>query len=109
MTYQRNILRSLKDGVDEGLPDGVHQAEPAAGDEDEPEDDGRGLEDVLAVRPLHAAQLVDAGAQEGDDPARILLDGEDLFPQLLTRGAGDQVARVLDLVVGAVEVLAPVD
>ena len=68
MTYQRNMgsggsLRfvfELEDGVDDGLPDGVHEAEVAAGEDDEAEHDGRGLEDVAAIRPLHAAQLVDA-------------------------------------------------
>src|SRR4051794_39962923 len=74
MTYQRNIC-VLDDGVDQGLPDGVHEAEPAAGDEDEAQDDGRGLEDVLAVGPLHTAQLVDAGAQEREDLVAALMLG----------------------------------
>ena len=57
-------MRGLEDGVDQGLPDGVHQAEPAAGDEDEAQHHRRGLEDVLAVGPLDAAQFLDAGAEE---------------------------------------------
>src|SRR3954447_11870273 len=73
MTYQRNMC-VLEDGVDQGLPDGVHEAEPAAGDEDEAQHDGRGLEDVLAVGPLHATELLHARAQERDHavPALVL-------------------------------------
>src|SRR5689334_24962926 len=71
MTYQRNMC-VLEDAVDQGLPDGVHETEPAAGHEDEAQHDGRGLEDVLAVRPLHTTQLVDAGAQERDDAVAAL-------------------------------------
>src|SRR3954447_24463443 len=72
MTYQRNMC-VLEDGVDQGLPDGVHEAEPAAGDEDEAQHDGRGLEDVLAVGPLHAAELIHARAEEGDDLVAALV------------------------------------
>src|SRR4051795_5200406 len=72
MTYQRN-MRVLEDRVDQGLPDGVQEAEVATGQQDEAEHDGRRLEDVLAVRPLDAAQLVDARAQEGEDAAAFLL------------------------------------
>src|SRR3954454_19451850 len=82
MTYQRNMC-VLEDAVDQGLPDGVHQAEPAAGDEDEPEHDGRGLEDVLAIRPLHTAQLLDAVTQEGEDPPALLVRAG---PRLLAHG-----------------------
>src|SRR3954447_9316975 len=72
MTYQRNILwgsssRSLEDGLDQGAPDGVEEAQVAAGEQDEAQHDGGGLADVAAVGPLHPAQLVDAMAEEGQE------------------------------------------
>src|SRR3954447_11842974 len=69
MTYQRNI--QLEECLDKGFPDCVHEAEEAAGDHDESEDDGSALADVAAVRPLHAAQLVDHVAQEREDPSAL--------------------------------------
>src|SRR3954471_7619298 len=74
MTYQRNMPSlgeggELEDGVDEGLPDGVEQAEIAAGDHDEAQDDRGGLADLAPIGPLDAPQLVPHVAQE-DDEAR---------------------------------------
>src|SRR5688572_18087478 len=86
MTYQRNMkfpfaLRSprdgdlratLQNGFDQGLPKGVQQAEIAAREDDEPEHDGRALSHLPAVRPLHAAQLVDAVPEERDNTSAAL-------------------------------------
>src|SRR5437870_1230450 len=76
MTYQRNIRERsfrrgafLEDGLDDRLPDRVEQSEVAARERDEAEHDRRALADLAAVGPLDPAQLVDAVAQEGDEPA----------------------------------------
>src|SRR4051812_32226161 len=66
MTYQRNI--QLEDRFYEWFPNSVHEPQEGARDDDEAEDDCGALRDVTAVRPLHAAELVDDVAQEGDDP-----------------------------------------
>src|SRR3954470_19222543 len=106
MTYQRNMV-VLEDRVDQGLPDGVQQAEVATGQQDEAENDGRRLEDVLAVRPLHATQLVDARAQEGEDAAPVLAGGRvDLVlvdPGAPTAAPVVEARRRLDLVRRAFE------
>src|SRR5215210_5989258 len=93
MTYQRNIRESeafvercfaprssrdddlratLQNGFDQGLPERIQQAQVAARQDDEAEHDGRALRDLAAVRPLHAAQLVDAVAEEGDEAGAAL-------------------------------------
>src|SRR5215207_2048912 len=61
-----HLSPALQDGFDERLPERVVQPEVAARDHDEAEHDGRRLADLTAVRPLHAAQLVDAVAKEGE-------------------------------------------
>src|SRR4051794_10837408 len=107
MTYQRNISKrelsmgELEDGFDERLPDGVQQPEVATGEHDESESDGRALAHLAAIRPLHAAQLVDAVAEEGQQPAAALARTPRGPLALAARAArGDQVA--LDLVVATV-------
>src|SRR5215203_1208283 len=72
MTYQRNISVFLEKGFDEGLPDGVEQTQVATGEHREPERDGRALEDLAAVGPLDALELVDAVAEEGQQPPAAL-------------------------------------
>src|SRR5215218_3596960 len=79
MTYQRNISKRrlsgrfrLEEGFDEGLPDGVEQAQVATGEHREPERDGRALEHLAAVGPLDAPELVDAVAEEGQQPPAAL-------------------------------------
>src|SRR3954468_22933369 len=114
MTYQRN-MGVLEDRVDQGLPDGVQQAEVATGQQDEAGHDGRRLEHVLAVRPLHPAQLFDAGAQEGEDPPTLLRGARRWMDLVLVdaRRAGAAAAtapvvetgRRLDLVRRALEVV----
>src|SRR5215217_5497670 len=98
MTYQRNNLSpvspcrssqtprddhraTLQNGLDERLPDLVQQAQVAPGDHDEAEHDGRRLADLAPVRPLDAAQLVDAMPEERDDataPAPRVLGVDDV-------------------------------
>src|SRR5688500_18448649 len=75
MTYQRNMYSGeafLEDGFDEGLPQGVEQAQVATGEHREPERDGRALEDLAAVGPLDALELVDGVAEEGEQPPAAL-------------------------------------
>src|SRR5215217_5065874 len=72
MTYQRNISVFLEKGFDQGLPDGVEQTQVATGEHREPERDGRALEDLAAVGPLDAPELVDAVAEEGQQPPAAL-------------------------------------
>src|SRR3954453_2196432 len=83
MTYQRNKLdpfrlpvrrerrtsATLQNGVDQRLPDRIEHSEVAAGEDYEAQGDSRALRDVAAVRPLHAAQLVDDVPEEGQQPA----------------------------------------
>src|SRR5919198_987405 len=66
MTYQRNI--QLQDLVYEGFPECVQEAQIGPRDHDEAENDRGALSDMTAIRPLHAAELVDDVAQERDDP-----------------------------------------
>src|SRR5215204_5745969 len=86
MTYQRNMFERgaflfvLEDGFDERLPERVEQAEIAACDHDEAEDDRGRLAHLLAVRPLHATELVHAVPEEDDEPRAaaalaLVLDG----------------------------------
>src|SRR5215213_370575 len=101
MTYQRNMDSPLQNGVDQGLPQRIQQAEVAARDDDEAEDDRGRLPDLPAVGPLDATQLVDGVAEEGDDPAAAPVRMPGLGP--LAVAAADDVA--LDGVVGALVVL----
>ena len=70
MTYQRNIQclkverPALQDGLDDGIPDRVEQAEVGAGDDDKTQRHRRALADLSAIWPLNAAELGDRGAQE---------------------------------------------
>src|SRR3954463_6729538 len=70
MTYQRNIQclkverPALQDGLDDGIPDRVEQAEIRAGDHHEPQRHRRALADLSAVWPLNAAELGVRGPQE---------------------------------------------
>src|SRR4051794_8144133 len=95
MTYQRNIESFLEDGFDQGLPDGIEQAEVAACDDHEAKRDSRALADLAAIRPLHAAQLVDAVAQEREQPAAALAG----TPVAGALGAAPGSGRLLELVV----------
>src|SRR3954451_3912294 len=101
-------LRELEDGVDERLPQRIEQAEVAPGDDDEAEHDRGRLTDLPAVGALHAAELVDAVPQEGEDaPA---LPAPDLGPGgvLAVGGAGRDEVR-LRLVGRALGVLVVVE
>src|SRR5215210_3168590 len=97
MTYQRNISVFLEKGFDQGLPDGVEQTQIATGEHGESERDGRALEDLAAVGPLDAPELVDAVADEGQQPpaalARLGVGGP-----LSRTGAGGREEVALDLV-----------
>src|SRR3954447_18196338 len=107
MTYQRNIWGALRDrledGLDEGAPDGVEEGQVAAREDDEPEDHGSGLTDVAAVGPLDPAQLVDAVAEEGDDPTALtlvlVLVGDGAAAAADRRVALGLVGRALEVVV----------
>src|SRR3954452_13661648 len=98
MTYQRNI--QLEECLDKGFPDCVHEAEEAAGDHDESEDDGSALADVPTIRPLHAAQLVDDVAQEGEDPTALTAPLRPLVALFADRGielVGGRLAGLVEL------------
>src|ERR1700737_1527145 len=58
---------SLDDGVDDLAGDVIGDAKEHAGEDDEAEDDARGLCDLLAVGPLDALQLCPARTQEAED------------------------------------------
>src|SRR5829696_1431201 len=92
--------RTLENGFDQGLPDLVEQAEVAAGDDHEAEHDGGGLTDLAPVGPLHAPQLVDAVAEEGEQAiARAAVLGLDVEAAAAARGgvALDGVGRAIAL------------
>src|SRR5215210_6380786 len=97
MTYQRNISVFLEKGFDEGLPDGVEQTQIATGEHRESERDGRALEDLAAVGPLDAPQLVDAVAEEGQQPPTALA-GPRVGGPLRGARPGGREEIVLDLV-----------
>src|ERR671913_1516429 len=93
--------RRLENGFDERLPDLVEKTQVAAGDDHEAEHDGRGLADLAAVGPLHAAQLVDAVAEEGEQAAaRAPVLRLDVAGAAAADGVAlDRVRRVLPIVV----------
>src|SRR3954468_5684341 len=99
MTYQRNmdsLTWELEDGVDERLPQRVEQAEVASGDDDEAEHDRGRLADLAPVGPLHAAQLVGAVPQEGEDPSALTAPG--LGPPVMDEAFLGLVGRRLQAV-----------
>src|SRR5262245_23063781 len=110
MTYQRNMGsssgRGLDDGLDAGLPDRVHQAEVAPGQDDEARHHRGRPACRPAVRSVAAAQLVHAVAEEGEPAAtaarvaglRLLLGD-----RRVDDGGRNEVA--LDLVRSALEVV----
>src|SRR5687768_4862023 len=98
MTYQRNNFSPLQDGFDEGLPDGVEQAQVATGEDREPERDGRALADLAPVGPLDALELVDAVPEEGDEPPAALARAG-VSGALGGAGAAGRDEIALDLVV----------
>src|SRR3954471_13099118 len=97
-TFERRYIR-LKNGIDEGLPDRVEQTQVAAGEDREPERDGRALADLAPVGPLHALELVDAVPEEGQQPAAVPARApaaHGLALGMTRAGRGNQIA--LDLV-----------
>src|SRR4028118_1745052 len=62
--------KSLGDALDDGLPDGVHQAEVAARQHHEAQRHRGSLEGVLAVGPLDALELAGGMPEEGEKAAR---------------------------------------
>src|SRR5215203_5521578 len=65
MTYQRNMGEGpLQDGLDQGVPDGVEDAQVRACDDHEPERDRGALADLTAVGPLDALELGPGRTQE---------------------------------------------
>src|SRR3954452_16355467 len=86
MTYQRNITVEVAfsglsvggsdEALDEPVEEGVQRAEVGRGDRDEDHRDGGGLDQRLAIGPLHALELGPAGDEEPDDsPALARLGG----------------------------------
>ena len=76
------------------LASGVGDAEVEARDDDEAQDDGGGLTDLTAVRPLHALKLGPGGAQEGDEAEAALLGRARRVTGLARLcAAGDDVPR----------------
>src|SRR4051794_41968047 len=86
MTYQRNIAVEVAfsglsvggsdEALDEPVEEGIQRAEVGRGDRDEDHRDGGGLDQRLAIGPLHALELGPAGDEEPDDsPALARLGG----------------------------------
>src|SRR5205085_7070114 len=68
-------LQLSEDGVHHARPERVENAEVGAGDDDEPQHDAGGLADLPAIRPLYAAELDDARAQEVAEAAAAAARG----------------------------------
>src|SRR5215208_7022685 len=77
MTYQRNIEVAFSEGsgswgcgsdepLDEPVEHGVQRSEVGGCDRDEDHGDGGGLDERLAVGPLHPLELGPAGDEEGE-------------------------------------------
>src|SRR3954452_21805167 len=99
MTYQRNIAVEVAfsglsvggsdEALDEPVEEGVQRAEVGRGDRDEDHRDGGGLDQRLAIGPLHALELGPAGDEEPDDsPALARLGGLGPGPSALCRFSG---------------------
>src|SRR4051794_20238372 len=112
MTYQRNIAVEVAfsglsvggsdDALDEPVEEGVQRAEVGRGDRDEDHRDGGGLDQRLAIGPLHALELGPAGDEEPDDsPALARLGGLARGLAALRRFAAPALALLLLLALGA--------
>jgi phosphoenolpyruvate carboxylase len=72
-TYQRNIFSSGREGLlqeqsDDLARDCVGKTKVETGDDDEPDDDPRGLHHGAAIGPLYPLQLAPASLEEVDQP-----------------------------------------
>src|SRR6188472_4321225 len=74
MTYQRNMGEGpLQDGLDQGVPDGVEEAQVRACDDHEPDRDRGALADLTSVGPLDALELGPGRTQEVDRASEDVL------------------------------------
>src|SRR5215208_618417 len=113
MTYQRNIEVAFSEGsgswgcgsnepLDEPIEHGVQRSEVGGCDRDEDHGDGGGLDERLAVRPLHPLELGPAGDEEADDaPALARLGRLARRLAALGRLAATALALLLLLAAGA--------
>src|SRR3954465_4921950 len=87
-----------KDGLDDGIPNGVEQPEIGARDHHEPERHGGALTDLAAIGPLDTAQLLPGRAQEVPRAAEEALAGPVHLVAVVTvpRARGALLGRLAD-------------